>query len=117
MFLLYLLARLLGERKTAALQISPRRYVLFTEQGASAHKGDSPPADAWALSDSLGTDEMPCSAFQFSDACLIHTNSPAARKWKEWTKQLTAIRHVMDIWSEEEFKCLLYVRVVYSVLH
>ena len=120
MFLLYLLARLLGERKAAAVQISSQRYVLFTEQGASMHKGDSIggiPADAWALSDSMGTDQTPCSAFQFSDAHLVHTSSPAARKWKEWKKQLGATIHVMDIWSEEEFKCLLYVGVVYSVLH
>jgi len=119
MFLLYLLARLLGERKTVALQISARRYVLFTEQGANIYKGDSPsgiPPGAWVLSDSLGKDEIqPCSAFLFSDAYLVHTSSPAAHIWKDWTKQVDAMMHVMDLWSEE-FKHLLYVRVVYSVL-
>jgi len=121
MFLLYLPACLLGERKTVALQINARRYVLFTEQGAKIHKGDSPggiPADAWVLSDSMGMDEdQPCSAFLFSDAHLVHTSSPADSICKGWTKQLTAARHLMDLWSEDELKCLLYVRVVCSILH
>jgi hypothetical protein len=79
MFLLYLLARLLGERKPVALQISARRYVLSTEQGANIYKGDSPggiPPGVWALSDSMGRGEIqPCSAFLFSDAYLVHYQS------------------------------------------
>jgi hypothetical protein len=119
MFLLYLRARLLGEKKTVALQISARRYVLFTEHGATIHKGEALgaiPAGAWVLSDS--TEEIqPCSAFRFSDAHLVHTNSPAAINWKDWVKQLSATRYIMDIWREEEFERLLYVRVVYFILH
>ena len=122
MFLFYLLICLLGKRKTVALQFSARRYVLFNEQGVNICEGDSPhssglPADAWVLSDSMGLDEIqPCSAFRFSEACLVHTSLPAARNWKDWTKQLGATRHVMDLWDEEEFQRLLYVRVVYSIL-
>jgi hypothetical protein len=115
MFLLYLLARLLGEKETVALQISARRYVHFIEHGATIHKGEALgaiPAGAWVLSDS--TEEIqPCSAFRFSDAHLVHTSSPAAVNWK---KQLSATRHIMDIWREE-FERLLYVRVVYFILH
>ena len=122
MFLLYLLVRLLGERKTVALQFSARHYVLFNEQGINIRKGDSTVpsgslADAWVLSDSMGMEEIqPCSAFRFSEACLVHTSSPAARDWKDWTKQLAATRHIMDLWTEEEFQCLLYARVVCSIL-
>jgi len=123
MFLLYLLVRLLGERKSVALQFSARRYVLFNEQGINIRNGESPDssgilAGAWVLSDSMGADEIqPCSAFRFSETCLVHTSAPAARNWKDWTKQLGATRHVMDLWTEEEFQRLLYVRVVYSILH
>ena len=122
MFLIYLLARLLCNRQTVALQISARHYVLFTEQGATIHEGDKPggiPKDVWALSDTLGMAEThPCSAFLFSQhAHLVHTSSPAARNSKDWVKQISATEHIMDLWSEKEVERLLYVMVLCSVLH
>lgn len=69
---------------------------------------------AWTLSDSQPGE--PCTAFQFSSGHLVHTSSPASERWKEWVKQLSATRYVMDVWSLEEFWTLLYVLVFFMLL-
>jgi response regulator RpfG family c-di-GMP phosphodiesterase len=68
------------------------------------------PEGAWTLSDSFGEAQLePCAAFKHSKAHIVHTSSPASSRWKEWVKQLGAIRYIMDVWSLEELQVLLYV--------
>lgn len=112
LFLLYILARRLHERQPVALQVDASNFALFDKGGASLHES-SPisayliPEGAWALSDSSGGEVVePCSAFKWHRTHIVHTSSPASC---HWTKDVFAIRHVMDIWSLEELQTLLYV--------
>ena len=119
--MLYLLARLLGEKKIVALQTSANRFVILDQGGVTMYETESGapiPARAWALSDSAGDGQIqPCSDFRDSKAHVVHTSSPAQRNWKHWVKQLTANKYVMDMWNEQELQQLLCVRSISSVLH
>ncbi len=114
-FLLFLLVHLLRERIPVALQIDAKKFVLFDNHGARIYKTDSTyasaiPKGAWTLSDSSGAEQLePCAAFKYSKAHIVHTSSPASHRWKEWVKQIGATRYIMDVWSSEELRGLLYV--------
>ena len=102
--------------QAVALQINVDHFVLFDEGGIRKHgKHDdfAIPKGTWTLSDSQSFE--PCTAFQYSEGHLLHTSSPAQDRWKEWVKQLSAKVYVMDVWSLEEFRTLLYV-LVFSTL-
>ena len=120
-FLLCLLVHLLQERVPVALQIDAKNFVLFDSRGAHIYKTDSIdasaiPEGAWALSDS-GDQLEPCAAFRHSDAHIVHTSSPTSHRWKEWVKQMSATRYIMDVWSSEELRGLLYVGRLTPFIH
>jgi len=114
---MYLLVRRLQERQPVALQMNSNTFALFDEHGVSLHISsnlDSAfliPKDAWALSDSGEGDGSPCSAFK--QRChgphIVHTSLPASNRWERWTDHLSARKYVMDVWSLDEFRTLLYV--------
>jgi hypothetical protein len=114
MFLLYLLVRRLQERKPVAFQINSNTFAIFDEHGVSLHTSslDSAfliPEDAWALSNSGEGDGSPCSAFIQRRPHIVHASSPASNCWEGWVTRLSARKYVMDVWSLDEFRTLLYV--------
>jgi len=114
MFLLYLLVRRLQERKPVALQMNPTTFAIFDEHGVSLHTSslDSAfliPKDAWALSDSGEGDSSPCPAFKQRHPHIVHAIFPASNRWGGWVNRLSARKYVMDVWSLDESRTLLYV--------
>lgn len=109
LFLFYVLVRRLQERKTVALQINRQQFALFDERGVCLHSSicDYVPEGAWALSDQTGEHEL-C-AFTYPFAHVIRTGYPAAHGWKGWVKRLSARQYIMDVWSLQEFRTLLYM--------
>ncbi|KAF8330657.1 hypothetical protein F5887DRAFT_1178530 [Amanita rubescens] len=113
LFLFYVLARRLHERKPVAFQISPDEFALFGQDGVSLHPaGRGPgcvPEDTWALSDSdpPGVQTGLCIAFLQPAFHVIHTSSPSSSRWKNWVKRLGADKYIMDVWSLGELQTLL----------
>ena len=86
----------------------------MNENGVSKHGEHTDfviPKGAWTLVDSaaISASHGPCSAFCFSKGHLIYTSPPASSLWKGWSKQFGAKEYIMDIWSQAEFRTLLYV--------
>ncbi len=114
-FLYYLLFRLLGVRKTVALQVRDN-FVLF--QGTGVHLeydmgsagGHGIPSGAWALTDSHSGFKEPCPPFltaqRANGAWVVQTTSPSKDKWATWRKEYTADLYWMDVFSLDELKAL-----------
>ncbi|KAK2459274.1 hypothetical protein APHAL10511_008695, partial [Amanita phalloides] len=113
LFLFYVLARRLHERKPVAFQIDNHVFALFGQGGVTLHSTSRKTSrkyvseGTWALSDSDASNRSGlCMAFQQPTFHVIHTSSPSSPRWKNWVKRLGADKYIMDVWSLEELKTL-----------
>jgi hypothetical protein len=113
-FIVYALLRRLHRCQPTVVQFTESHFVLFDETGA--HRFPSSyaychkiPSGAWALADSGQMLVEPGSALFRDPVVLVQTTSPAARRWKEWTKQHSANLYLMQLWDPLEIEILLYV--------
>ena len=122
LFLLYVLARRLHQRKPVAFQIDGKKYALFRPDGVTLHDSSSRnnhvPKDTWALSDADTSPERNqiCFAFLQSEFHIIHTSSPSSSRWKSWVKRVGAGKYIMDVWSLQEVQTLLCVVLCTTLL-
>ena len=116
-FLHYLLFRLLSKKMTVAFQVQ-KRCFLFEDTGVRIFDPDAMaefiPNGTWALTDSRHGDETPCSAFlqagQSRKAWIVHTTSPAEKRYYQWSKEVGAKMYWMDVFGLDELIALGYVQ-------
>lgn len=119
--LLYFLVRRLSEKLPTAYQRAPGYYFFFTSEGVKRLNDNDPPPEivgtqVWALTDSNQSLSAPSGGFSLSHTphFLIQASSPNQTRYKAWTKERGAVFAMMDVWSWEEMKKLMYVARLHS---
>jgi hypothetical protein len=118
----YAVIEQLRKRQPVAVQVSwgdrPDAYILLLKDGVTEHEctdlaiEDHVP-DLWAFSDSRLSVQIPTSAFLDTlGVWVFQTTSPAEKRWKNWTKERQVQLYIMDLWSVEEIRDLVYVVLV-----
>lgn len=106
LFLYYILAVRLAQRKPTAFQEIESGFVYFQSTGVTFHRSweEFKPADGtWALSDSNQNVEPPCSAFTREPRLVvIQATSPKEDRYKEWIKQTGGDVYWMNPWTWPE---------------
>ncbi|KAF8431481.1 hypothetical protein L210DRAFT_1058369 [Boletus edulis BED1] len=106
LFLVYLLAQLLGQGCNVALHDYAHRfkfYAVFTNTVAFYPLTDPEPL---ANDGPMNTTALLLDASHAfpQDVRLIQATSPKKMRWHEWSKQVKAECYVMDIWTEQELE-------------
>lgn len=112
-FLRYLLIERIRLGLPVAVQIDAHTIILF--EGKQPRHLDTRsevqlPHDCWALLDLDLNLVTPCEAFLSSNAFIIMTSEPATRRWKGFRKQYGADLYIMDVWTDDELRKLLWVK-------
>ncbi|KXS13829.1 hypothetical protein M427DRAFT_58081 [Gonapodya prolifera JEL478] len=113
LFLYYVLAIRLSQRKPTAFQETKNNFVYFQSTGVTLHGAwdEFTPADGtWALSDSQEDVEPPCRAFVREPRLIIvQATSPKEDRYKEWIKQTDGVVYWMNPWTWPEMWFVGYV--------
>jgi hypothetical protein len=121
-FLFYCLLRRLCEKKTTALHVKEKDFVIFADSEAggiqiydtAVARSHNIPKRSWALSDSNVETRHPCSAFLEASnerkVLTVQATSPVKERWYEWRKQLHGDVYYMNVFTEDEMVALGLVR-------
>jgi hypothetical protein len=89
------------------------KYILFQDTGVFLYDLFSAypiKPETWALTDAHAGFWQPCKAFKaaciLGKAWIVQTTSPSTKKWREWSKELKAIIHWMEVISLDEMMAL-----------
>jgi hypothetical protein len=109
-FLFYALLHRLEKELPTAIQLGPRYYFKFDEQGAKVclHDHYSEGLEqCWALVDSNATLVGPSHLFQTVPDRVILTSSPKPKRYKEWIKQTMGAKIISDLPSVPEIAAIV----------
>ncbi|KAI9462558.1 hypothetical protein HD554DRAFT_2316305 [Boletus coccyginus] len=118
-FVAYAVIERLREKQPVAVEIAwgdlPGAYVLFSKHGVGIHDHSDSSLNAyvpdiWPFSDSTVVTPIPTPAFLVAPYLRVfQTIYPAQSCWRHWTKERQVKLYIMDLWTVEEIKDLVFI--------